>query len=339
MRGSTDFTTETLHTRVVLRRRIHGISAVLLPFRSEGRPDWEGFAAHVERTLQAGLTPAVNMDTGYVNLLTAGERRQVLSIAQQVTRGQVFIAGAFVEGDTGDLAGAYGRQVEEVRKYGGRPILFPCSRLKALDDREKLSVYRAVARSCGGPLLAFELGAAFASFGFIFGDDLVRGIVETPEFVGLKHSSLRRETEWRRLALRDEVRPDFRIYTGNDLAIDMVVYGSDYLLGLSTFAPDAFALRDALWEQGDASFYELNDLLQYLGQFAFRRPTPAYKHSAAQFLYLRGQIRTEETHPASPRRPTSDRVVLDEILRRLEETMASITTQSGLAPSPRPNGC
>ena len=34
------------------------------------------------------------------------------------------------------------------------------------------------------------------------------------------------------------VRPDFLVLTGNDLAIDMVMYGSDYLLGLSTFAPD-----------------------------------------------------------------------------------------------------
>ena len=38
-----------------------------------------------------------------------------------------------------------------------------------------------------------------------------------------------------------QMRPDFLVFTGNDLAIDMVMYGSDYLLGLSTFAPDLFA--------------------------------------------------------------------------------------------------
>ena len=65
-------------------------------------------------------------------------------------------------------------------------------------------------------------------------------------------------------------RPDFRVFTGNDLAIDMVMYGSDYLLGLSTFAPDVFAKRDAAWAAGDPAFYELNDLLQYLGFLAFR---------------------------------------------------------------------
>ena len=46
--------------------------------------------------------------------------------------------------------------------------------------------------------------------------------------------------------------PSFRVYTGNDLAIDMVAYGSDYLLGLSTFAPEAFAARDRAFADGFA---------------------------------------------------------------------------------------
>ena len=78
------------------------------------------------------------------------------------------------------------------------------------------------------------------------------------------------------------------MFTGNDLAIDMVMYGSDYLLGLSTFAPDLFARRRCARAAGSPAFYELNDALQYLGFFAFRSPVPAYKHSAAMFLKLRG---------------------------------------------------
>jgi hypothetical protein len=61
----------------------------------------------------------------------------------------------------------------------------------------------------------------------------------------------------------------------------------------------------------------LNDLLQYLGFFAFRPPVPAYKHSAAQFLKLRGWIDFAATHPRSPRRPDSDVEVLRDILERL----------------------
>src|SRR5262249_47676304 len=132
-----------------------------------------------------------------------------------------------------------------------------------------------------------------------------------------KHSSLSRELEWQRLRLRDEVRPDFHVFTGNDLAIDMVMYGSDYLLGLSTFAPDLFARRDAYWAAGDAAFYELNDVLQDLGFLPSRPPVPAYKHSAAMFLKLRGWIESDRTHPRSPIRPDSDRELLRDIAQRM----------------------
>jgi len=135
---------------------------------------------------------------------------------------------------------------------------------------------------------------------------------------GAKHSSLKRELEWQRLALRDAVRPEFKVYTGNDLGIDMVMYGSDYLLGLSTFAPDFFARRDAYWLAGDPRVYELNDVLQYLGFLAFRAPVPAYKHSAAMFFKLRGWIGCDATHPRSPTRPESDRELLRGILHQLE---------------------
>jgi hypothetical protein len=107
------------------------------------------------------------------------------------------------------------------------------------------------------------------------------------------------------------------VLTGNDLAIDMVWYGSDYLLGLATFAPECFALRDRWWHEGDARALSLNDTLQYLGSFAFRAPVPAYKHSAAQFLKLRGMVATDLAYPNSPCRPESDVLILQEIADRL----------------------
>ena len=143
-------------------------------------------------------------------------------------------------------------------------------------------------------------------------------LLDVERLLGAKHSSLDRVQEIERLEIRDRRRPEFRVYTGNDLAIDMVMYGSDYLLGLSTFAPDYFALRDRLWEEGDARFHELNDLLQYLGQLTFRPPVPAYRHSAAQFLHLRGWLESDDTHPEAVRRPQSDLPILRDILARLE---------------------
>lgn len=88
----------------------------------------------------------------------------------------------------------------------------------------------------------------------------------------MKHSSLDRVMELERLALRDEYGPDFTIYIGNDLGIDMIEYGSDYLLGLAAFAPEKFAERDRLWESGDPAYYGLSDALQYLGNVRVSRP-------------------------------------------------------------------
>lgn len=302
------------------RRAVVGMSAILLPFHSDGRVDWTGFRNHVARTVDNGLTPAVNMDTGYANLIDADVRERALAETNTVCAGREFVAGAFV-GDapsaTFDLD-AYRRAVEQIRSHGGTPVIFQSFGLTALPGSELVAAYSAIGRECPR-FIAFELGTQFAPFGRIYDLGTYAGLMGVPQCIGAKHSSLHRLPEWERLQLRDRVRPDFLVLTGNDLAIDMVMYGSDYLLGLSTFAPDLFARRDAMWATGDPAFHELNDLLQYLGFFAFRPPVPAYKHSAAMFLKLRGWIDCDDTHPASPRRPDSDREVLRDIADRLKE--------------------
>jgi dihydrodipicolinate synthase/N-acetylneuraminate lyase len=300
------------------RRKIEGASAILLPFDEQGEVDWDGFDAHVTRTADAGLTPAVNMDTGYANLIDDELRVEVLRRTSAVLGTSPFFAGAFV----GDRAGSpwnrdgYLRQVEMVEGHGGIPVIFQSHGLTELGDPEVIDAYAQIGRH-SDRFVAFELGTDFAPFGRIYSLEVYRELMGIRSCVGAKHSSLHREPEWLRLIERDRIRPDFRVYTGNDLAIDMVMYGSDYLLGLSTFAPDLFAARDAMWESGDPGFFELNDLLQYLGFFAFRPPVPAYKHSAAMFLKLRGWIKTDRTHPSSPSRPSSDGEVLRDMARRL----------------------
>ena len=318
MATGTSFDTAAITQRIALRRHIEGISAVLLPFTDAGRIDFAGLAQLLARTVAAGLQPAVNMDTGYVHLLSSQERQAVLATTQEVLRGRPFVAGAFVEGQDGDPLALYLREVEQIQARGGTPILFQCSALKGLTPAELVALHRAITEHCPR-LLIFELGAMFAPFGQLYSLELLRELMQIPQIVGLKHSSLDRELEWQRLALRDAVRPDFTIYTGNDLGIDMVIYGSDYLLGLSAFAPEAFAARDAMWEAGDSRFYALNDLLQYLGMFAFRPPVPAYKHSAAQFLKLRGRLGSDAPHPAGERRPDSDLAILRDIAEQLEQ--------------------
>ena len=303
--------------RIQPGRKIEGISAVLLPFDDEAKIDLAGFESCLQRTWDAGLTPAVNMDTGYANLLTVRQRREILQISRRAARGKSFVAGALVEGRAGNLLRLYQEAMGEIDEAGGTPIVFQCSRFKKMARKELVKFYQSAAAGCPR-VLGFELGEMFASFGKIYDLETVEQLMQIPQMAGIKHSSLNRQLEWQRLDLRDRVRPDFKIYTGNDLAIDMVMYGSDYLLGLSAFAPEAFASRDRFWVASDPRFHAVNDLLQYLGFFAFRAPVPAYKHSAAQFLKLRGRIKSDQPPAKAARRPRSDVEILRDISQRLD---------------------
>ena len=308
---------ESLIARLRPRRRVEGIAAVLLPFEADGRVAVEAFQQNLRATHEAGLANAVNMDTGYVNLLGEGEKLDVLRWTREALGpGATFVAGAHIERLDGDVVSLYRRQMDAIVDAGGTPILFQTSRLRALGAREKVSVYREVCRGYT-KVLGFELSPLFAPNGEIFDDDTVRGLLDIPELKGMKHSSLDRLTELRRLALRDRERPDFRIYTGNDLGVNMIEYGSDYLLGLAAFAPEKFVERDRLWEEGHVGYYSLSDALQHLGNVAFRAPVPAYKHSAAVFLHLSGKIPSPLTHPDSARRPPWEADLLRDCAARL----------------------
>jgi hypothetical protein len=241
------------------------------------------------------------MDTGYAHLLDPATKKIVLDRTEAIT-GADFVAGAF------DLAEAV-----DVRSRGATPVIVPSEHSAGKDV---VVFYRAISASVDR-FIGFELSPLFNPAGVIWDLATYKEVLHIEACIGAKHSSLAREPEWERLRLRDAERQDFVVLTGNDLAIDMVMYGSDYLLGLSTFAPDLFAKRDRLWAAGDPGFYELNDALQHLGNVAFRPPVPAYRHSAALFLRQRGWISSDATPPGVPRRPFWEQALLSECGERL----------------------
>ena len=289
---------------------------------ADGVVDWDATEAHIERTVAAGLTPAVNMDTGFVQLLDVATRHRVLDVTHRVA-GRDFVAGAYVADAPGDAFAAdrYLDECDAIAARGGTPVIFPSHGLNALDDDALVSALATIGRGVDR-FIGFELGTMFVPYGRIYSIDAYRGMLDIATCIGAKHSSLDRAAEWERIVLRDAHRPDFAVMTGNDLAIDGVMWGADYLLGLSTFAPDAFAARDAAWADGDvARFLELNDVLQYLGHFTFRSPVPGYRHNAAQWFVLRGWAAADTVPTAAPTRPTSDVDVLTELHARLCTTM------------------
>jgi dihydrodipicolinate synthase/N-acetylneuraminate lyase len=298
-------------------RKVQGIAAALLPFENDGRVAVDAFQRHLSATHRAGLENAVNMDTGYVNFLSDAEKMCVLEWTREALGKDVpFVAGAYIEGQTGRIAELYRKQMDAIVRFGGTPILFQTSQLQGKPAKEKAEIYQETCRGYSG-VLAFELGQMFAPGGEILDSETIRRFMEIPEILGIKHSSLDRLVELERLALRDVHRPGFPIYSGNDLGINMIEYGSDYLLGLATFAPEKFAERDLFWETADPRYFALSDSLQHLGNVAFRNPVPAYKHSAAIFLHLTGRIPSSRTHPKNPQRPIWEVELMRDCIRRL----------------------
>ncbi len=298
------------------RRSITGMSAVYLPFQQDGSIDWPGFTAHLQRTVESGLIPAVNMDTGSIQFLAQTDRLRVLELTADHC--QLFVAGACVVDSPGDALNlpAYHRVMAEILGHGGIPVTFPCWGINTLDGDAWVRALEKISEPAE-KFIAFELGRQFVPYGRIFDLESWGGLLELPNCIGAKHSSLSRIEEWQRLDLRNRRRADFMVLTGNDLAIDMVMYGSDYLLGLSSFAPELFAQRDRFWFEGNPDFYPLNDLLQYLGQLVFRAPVPSYKHSAAQFLKISGMLSSSHPPPGVQPRPASDISILRDIAERL----------------------
>jgi len=312
-------TIPALLERITTRRRIHGITAVLLPFRAE-QPDWEVWEGHLLRCAIAGLDPAINMDTGFGPQLSPAQRREALRRARRVLGpDRALVAGALPFGAGDDLLHAYHSALRDILEVGAIPIVFQ-SPLFAAPGVDVPALYRRILADVPRAL-AFELSPLFAPFGRIYDLPTWQRLLDIPQLVGAKHSSLDRLQELDRLELIARRRPGFRMYTGNDLAIDLVMWGSDYLLGLSTFHPEAFALRDRWWLEGDPRFYALNDALQALGMVAFRDPVPAYKHSAAVFLSLGGT--PLEPHPDCPRRPVWEAELLRPIAAMIARAMAA----------------
>lgn len=306
--------------KIQYSRKPEGISAAYLPWKPVGKIDYDSYQRGLERTWASGLAPAINMDTGFANLLSLAERREILRLVSDQAAGRPFVAGAFVEDLSGDMVVNYREQALEIRNLGGTPILFQCTELVESSPARIVELYAQIGSELDR-FLGFELGKMFAPFGAIYSLDTFRKLMEIPSLLGLKHSSLSRILEWERLACRDRDRPDFRVYTGNDLAIDMIQWGSDYLLGLSAFYPEAFAKRDEYWASGDARFYELNDALQMLGGFTFRPPVPAYKHNAAMVLAMRGVIESDAIPEKAIGRPTTDRDFLKILIDRIDGLM------------------
>src|ERR1700691_4786365 len=108
-------TIESLIAQKKARRKINGIAAALLPFGADDRVDVVSFQLQLQAIQNAGLMNAVNMDTGYVNYLSDAEKLDVLRWTREALgEGVPFVAGAYIEGRSGEIVGLYREQMEPI---------------------------------------------------------------------------------------------------------------------------------------------------------------------------------------------------------------------------------
>src|SRR4051812_22661750 len=111
------------------------MSAILVPFDPAGHIHWPALQGHLGRTAGAGPLPAVNMDTGYVQLLDEAARGRVLALARATSSHPAgFVAGAFVLDAPGASfdATALAEAASAVAAQGGTPVVFPSYGLNRL---------------------------------------------------------------------------------------------------------------------------------------------------------------------------------------------------------------
>jgi hypothetical protein len=303
-------------------RTIDGCAAMPVWLGPSGRLDLAGFAARLQAVFAAGLTPAVNLFAGSVERLGADQRTDILATAAGVARGRRFFAGTLPTDDAAPLAVRYGRAIDAAVRQGGTPLLLPIPELGTLDGDGLAHLWRQATAGHRGVLL-IEMADAFGAPAPLHAAGVITRLLDIASLGGLVHASLDRGAEWARVEARDAARPDFRIYSGNERALDMVGYGSDYLLATAGCAPEAFAARDRAWRAGAPIGFEVNDALQALATLLYRTPLGGARHGALQWLQVRGEIAQARPVLGVERRPDSDLALLGEIADRLQSLLAS----------------
>jgi hypothetical protein len=299
-------------------RRPTGLAPVLLPYLPSGEPDWDGFAHLLGRTVDAGLTPFVSAGPGAGDVLDASTRAEVVATVGAALGGRTFVSGVRAEDgpdggfDPSRLAGT----VAAIARHGGVPALFPSPTLARLDADEALGLLAWMGEWCDR-LLAVDLPAERWAGGRAWGMDAFEVLLDQPACIGLVDGSWNRQLEWDRIRRRDDLRPDFRIYSANALGIDQIMFGADHALDLAAAVPDAIADRDEAWAREDPSVIDRHDALQALATIVFRVPVEDARHALARVLYLRGWLAHDHVHPSLPRRPPSDDDLLLPALDRL----------------------
>ena len=271
--------------------------------------DWDATLAFRHHLWRHGFGVAEAMDTAQRGMgLDYPATRELIRRTAADARGPL-VAGVGTDqlppglSTLESVAAAYEEQLSDVEETGATPVLM-CSRqlaAVATDADDYLKVYSGLLSQCSAPVVLHWLGDMFdpALHGYwgsadldVAAETVLALIREHPDRVdGIKVSLL---DEAREVALRRQLPPRVRLYTGDDFHYPQLIVGdelgySDALLGIfAAIAAPAAAALVAL-DAGDLTRYE--ELLEPtvpLARHIFGPPTAAYKTGIVFLSWLAG---------------------------------------------------
>ena len=280
------------------------VPATVLPMTDDGAIDEPALRSYVRWLLGFdGLKSlAANMDTGEGPHLSRDERRRILEIYVEETRGRIpVLAGisARYTAEAEDLArdaaaaGAAGVVVFPIPAFAGDP---PPPELV-------YDYHRAIADASGLPVVLFQLQPALA--GALFTRETLLRLVDIPNVIAIKEASFDavRFAETRRIL--DEAPRRIQLLTGNDTFIyeSFVLGATGALVGFGTVAIaeqiEMFALLANRRYEEAARINE--GVIRPLADALFAPPVRNYRARLKEALRLQGVLPR-----ATVRRPLLD---------------------------------
>jgi hypothetical protein len=276
--------------------------------------DWDATIAYRRHLWGLGLGVAEAMDTAQRGMgLAWSHALELITRSVEAARD---VPGARVHSGAGtdhlaprdgmtlgEIRDAYEMQIAAIEAVGGRIILMASRALAAAarspDDYRR--IYGDLLAQCAEPVILHWLGDMFdpALAGYWGHTDLDRAMAVALDVIrdnaakvdGIKISLLDKARE---IAMRRELPPGVRMYTGDDFnyaeLIDGDAHGhSDALLGIfDAIAPAAAAALAALDAGKPAEFHRILAPTVPLSRHIFQAPTRFYKTGLVFLAYLNG---------------------------------------------------
>lgn len=241
---------------------------------------------------------AVNMDTGEAPHLSRDEKRLVLEIYRDETKGRIpllagigarYTAEAVELARDAEAAGAQGLVVFPIPAFAGEP----------LPPEVPYQYHRAIASAAPLPMVLFQLQPALA--GVLFSRETLLRLIEIPNVVAIKEASFDavRFVETRRIL--DEAPRRITLLTGNDNFIfESFVLGAEgALIGFGTVAIAEQVEMMRLVVAGDfASAARISDaVVKPLADAMFASPVRNYRARLKEALRQMGILPSATMRP------------------------------------------